>query len=997
MAKNGNGNAKWIVIKGARQNNLKNIDVKIPRDKMVVFTGLSGSGKSSLAIDTIYAEGQRRYLQSLSAYARQFLEGMDKPDVDYIEGLSPTIAIEQKTVSKNPRSIVGTVTEVYDYLRLLWANIGIPHCPECGKEITPKSSQEIVHEILESLKPSTKFKILAPVVRGKKGTYEKLFLKLRKSGYSRVVIQDQNKEAIEYLLDEPISLDKNIKHDIDVVVDRLIMKSEDDAEFRSRVASSVETSLNLTEGLVKISIVDGDSKIFSEHFFCPDCGISYEKLQARDFSFNTPYGACDYCRGLGKVLNFDEIKIFPDTTVPLYESGLRRVGGFGTLGTWSWRNIESLAEHYKVDLNQPINDLPDLFWDKFLFGTGKTKILFHYENNGTGDEDEDEDDEERTHFSIRTKRPFRGIIPMLQSRYMRTKSPGMREWYEQFMTESDCSACGGRRLKPISLAVTIQGKNIWEVCEMYVSAGIRWFKELKLNKREQKISRDILKEIDSRYSFLLNVGLDYITLDREARTLSGGESERIRLATQIGSNLVGVLYVLDEPTIGLHAKDKSKLINMLIELKKRGNTVLIVEHDEDVMRASDFVVDIGPLGGEKGGYIVEAGSITQIMENPKSITGQYLSGKKQICIPKKRRSISKDTRYLEIKGARENNLKNIDVKIPLGLFTCVTGVSGAGKSSLIQQVLLEAVSEEFRRKKKYVKINFDDIIGLEYVDKVIDIDQTPIGRTPKSIPATYTKAFDHIRDVFERTEEAKIRGYKKGRFSFNVKSGRCEKCRGLGYNLIEMHFLPDVYVKCDVCKGKRYNEETLEVKYKGKSIFDILRMTHNQALEFFENHEKIKRILQTVVDVGLGYIELGQSSTTLSGGEAQRMKLSRELSKRSTGNTLYILDEPTTGLHFHDVKILIRVLQRLVDQGNSVIVIEHNLDIIKSADHIIDLGPEGGEKGGEIIATGTPEEVIETNSYTGQYLKKVLETTVEQSDSIDTELDRKTKEVIETS
>ncbi|MHA1109467.1 MAG: excinuclease ABC subunit UvrA [Promethearchaeota archaeon] len=980
MAKNGKNGNKWIVVKGARQNNLKNIDVKIPRDKIVTFTGLSGSGKSSLAIDTIYAEGQRRYLQSLSAYARQFLEGMDKPDVDSIEGLSPSICIEQKTVSKNPRSTVGTVTEIYDYLRLLWTNVGTPHCPECGIEISPRSSQEIIHEILKSLKEGTKFKILAPVIRGQKGTYEQLFLRLRKNGYSRVIIQDQGKEAIEFLLEEPIPLDKNIKHHISVVVDRLVMKNEEDNEFRSRVANSVETSLNIAEGLVEIAIVDGESRIFSEHFFCPDCGISYEKLQSRDFSFNTPYGMCPYCKGLGKVLNFDEVKIFPNTDVTLYESGLRRVGGFGTLGTWSWRNIESVAAHYEVDLNQLIKDLPDLFWEKFLYGTGKEKIKFHYEQNGGYDEDSDDEDDDRTHFSIRTKRPFRGIVPSLQKRYMRTKSHGMREWYEQFMSENECTACMGKRLKPISLAVTIKDKNIWEVCEMYVSEAIRWFKSIKLSKREKKIARDILKEIDSRYSFLLNVGLDYITLDRVARTLSGGESERIRLATQIGSSLVGVLYVLDEPTVGLHPSDKEKLIKMLFELKKRGNTVLIVEHDEDVIRASDFIVDIGPYGGVRGGYIVETGPVERIMENSKSITGQYLAGKKQICLPKERRLITKDTEFIEIIGARENNLKNINAKIPLGVFTTITGVSGAGKSSLITNVLLEAVSEEFRRKKKHVKINFDDIVGLDNIDKCIFISQSPIGRTPKSIPSTYTKAFDHIRDVFAATEEAKIRGYKKGRFSFNVKVGRCEKCRGLGYNLIEMHFLPDVYVKCEICKGKRYNEETLEVKYKGKSIYDVLKMTHNQALEFFTNHRKIKQILQTVVDVGLGYIELGQSSTTLSGGEAQRMKLSRELSKRSTGNTLYILDEPTTGLHFHDVKVLIKVLQRLVDQGNSVVVIEHNLDIIKSSDYVIDLGPEGGENGGEIIAMGTPEEIASIEkSYTGQYLKKVLESSSQTS------------------
>ncbi|MBN2155913.1 MAG: excinuclease ABC subunit UvrA [Candidatus Lokiarchaeota archaeon] len=965
-------NSKYIIVKGARQHNLKNIDVKIPRDKLVVFTGLSGSGKSSLAIDTIYAEGQRRYLQSLSAYARQFLEGMDKPDVDYIEGLSPAIAIEQKTVSKNPRSTVGTVTEIYDYLRLLWANIGIPHCPICRREITPKSSQEIIHEILQSLNTGTKFKILAPMVRGKKGTYEKLFLKLQKSGYSRIMIQDQGKEAIEYLLEEPINLDRNIKHDIDVIVDRLIMKTEEDDEFRSRVANSIETSLKLAEGLVKISIVNGDSKIFSEHFFCPECGVSYEKLQARDFSFNTPYGMCEFCKGLGTVLNFDEAKIFPDTSVNLYDSGLTRVGGFGSINSWSWKTIEALAEYYNVDITQSIDDLPDEFWNKFLYGTGKEKISFNFERNGGYDsQNEEEEDEDEVHFSVRYKRPFKGIITILQNRYLRTKSQGMREWYEQFMREYECSACKGKRLKPVSLAVTINDKNIWEVSRMYVSEAIRWFNCVKLSKRERTIAKEILKEIHSRYFFLENVGLDYISLDRVARTLSGGESERIRLATQIGSNLVGVLYVLDEPTIGLHPRDKSKLINMLIELKKRGNTVLIVEHDEDVIRAADFIVDIGPFGGEKGGEIVETGNLETVMNNPRSITGRYLSGKEKICLPKSRRPLSESR--IRISGARENNLKSVTAEIPLGVFTCVTGVSGAGKSSLVQEVLLNAVEESLRRKKKGLHIKYDTIEGLEYIDKIINIDQSPIGRTPKSVPATYTKAFDYIRDTFAKTEEAKIRGYEKGRFSFNTKAGRCEKCGGLGYNLIEMHFLPDVYVKCDVCQGQRYNEETLEVKYKGKNIYEVLRMTHNQALEFFENNQKINEILQTVVDVGLGYIELGQSSTTLSGGEAQRMKLSRELSKRSTGNTLFLLDEPTTGLHFHDVKILIKALQRLVDQGNSVVVIEHNLDIIKSADYIIDLGPEGGENGGEIIASGTPEEIaVNDRSYTGKYLRKVL-------------------------
>ncbi len=960
-------NSKYIIVKGAREHNLKDISVKIPRDKMVVFTGLSGSGKSSLAIDTIYAEGQRRYLQSLSSYARQFLEGMDKPDVDTVEGLSPAIAIEQKAVSKNPRSTVATVTEIYDYFRLLYANIGIPHCPDCGKEISPQSSQEITTEIINSLKEGTKFKVLSPIIKGKKGTYEKLFEKLKKDGYSRVIIQDESHEAIEYLLDDTITLNKHQKHNIDVVIDRLIMR-QNDSDFKSRIANAIETSLQLSDGLVKISIIDGDTKQFSEHFFCSDCGISYEKLLPRDFSFNTPHGACPYCKGLGSMLSFDEEKVIPETDVSLYDSGLLKLGGFGTIGSYSWQMIEIVAEHYKADLNLQINELPSEFWEKLMYGSGKEKIMFNFNENNFEDDDIDDG---KAHFQWRVKRPWEGIMNTLQRRYMQTKSQGSRDYYENFMTQYKCNNCKGKRLSSKALAVTIRDKNIWELCEMSVKEANKWLKSQKLNKREEIIGKEIMKEILARYSFLDNVGLDYITLDRMAKTLSGGESERIRLATQIGSNLVGVLYVLDEPTIGLHPRDKSKLIKMLKELRNKGNTVLIVEHDEDVIRDADYIVDLGPKAGISGGNIVVAGNIQEVINSPNSFTGKYLSGKLEIEIPEHRR-VSEE-HYIKISKANENNLKNIDVKIPLGIFTCITGVSGAGKSSLIQQVLLTAVKDWLRRGEPKPGSNYNKIEGLEYVDKVINIDQNPIGRTPKSTPCTYTKLFDHIRDLYASTEEAKIRGYKKGRFSFNVKGGRCEKCRGLGYNLIEMHFLPDVYVKCDVCKGKRYNDETLEVKYKEKNIHDVLEMTHNQALEFFKNQPKIRNILQTIVDVGLGYIALGQSSPTLSGGEAQRMKLSRELSKRSTGNTLYILDEPTTGLHSHDVRILLLSLQRIVEKGNTVVIIEHNLDVIKSADFIIDLGPEGGDKGGYIVGAGTPEEICENKkSYTGQYLKTVL-------------------------
>lgn len=964
-------NSKYLIITGARQHNLKNINVKIPRDKMVAITGLSGSGKSSLAIDTIYAEGKRRFLQSLSTYARQFLGSIDKPDVDSIEGLSPAIAITQMGLSSNPRSIVGTVTEIYDYLRLLYANIGIPHCPICGNKIIPRSSQEITKEILESLKEGTKFKVRAPVISGKKGTYEKLFKKLHKEGYSRVIIQDEGHDAVEHLLDNPINLDKFKKHSIDVVIDRLIMR-EDNSDFKSRTANAIETALILSEGIVKITIIDGGAtKIFSEHHFCSDCGISYSKLLPRDFSFNTPYGNCKYCKGLGSVLSFNEDNLFPNRSNPITESNLTNVGGFRSLNGYSWKMIESVFDHYNVSLATPMNEYPDNYLEKLLYGTGKDKIKFEINGDRPSDDNGFSDDGKMS-FSWKVRRPFEGILTTLQRRYMQTSSDGVRKHYENFMKEYVCNHCKGQRLKPETLAVVIKEMNIWDICRMTVDVAIKWFKKLKLSKREGLIVKQVLKEINSRYSFLENVGLDYISLDRLSKTLSGGESERIRLATQIGSNLVGVLYVLDEPTIGLHSRDKFKLINMLKELRNKGNSVLIVEHDEDVIREADFIVDIGPGAGMSGGEVVATGSVEDIIASPRSITGKYLSGEYKIEIPKHRRFTEKG--WIKIYGARENNLKNIDVEIPLGVFTCITGVSGAGKSSLVENVLVTAIKNSLSRKssKKY-ESNYDKIEGLEDIDKMINIDQSPIGRTPRSVPSTYTKVFDVIRDVFAQTEEAKIRGYDKGRFSFNVKRGRCQKCGGKGFNLIEMHFLPDVYVKCDVCKGKRYNEETLEVKYNDKSIYEVLMMTHNQALEFFKHHPKIRQILKTVVDVGLGYIALGQSSTTLSGGEAQRMKLSRELSKRSTGNTLYILDEPTTGLHFHDIKVLIKALQFLVDKKNTVVIIEHNFDIIKSADYIIDLGPEGGEKGGYIVTQGTPEEVAShESSYTGKFLYDAL-------------------------
>lgn len=944
-----------LIVRGARQHNLKNITVEIPRDKLVAFTGVSGSGKSSLAMDTIYAEGQRRYIESLSNYARQFLGELDKPDVDSIEGLSPAIAIEQKSVSKNPRSTVGTVTEIHDYLRLLFANIGIPHCPNCGKEIKAQSAQEIIDQVIKEYPSGTKLHVLAPVVQGKKGEFQRLFQQLKRDGYNRVEVNGDART-----LDEEITLNKNQKHDISVVIDRIIMKED----IRKRLSDSVENALKLAEGVVKVDPEGDKPRIFSEHHACMECGVSFPEITPRMFSFNNPYGYCKYCQGLGFVLEFDEEMLFGDREATIYDNKIRMVPGFGTRGSISWRILETVAAHYGFNLNQPLQDIPQDKLDKILMGTGQEKI--HFDING---EVPDEDRE----FSWSFTRPFEGILPMLQRRYMTTNSQSSREYYENFMIQRKCNACKGARLRPESLAITVNGKNIAEVSALTVEEGLAFFESLNLTERETYIVKDVLKEIRSRLSFLQNVGLEYLSLDRAARTLSGGESERIRLATQIGSNLVGVLYVLDEPSIGLHPRDKWKLINMLKRLRDAGNTVLVVEHDEDIMRAADFLVDLGPGAGENGGEVVAIGPIEEILKSERSLTGQYLSGRRKIAIPATRRPLTGEE--IVVRGARENNLKNIDVKIPLRVFTCVTGVSGAGKSSLFVNILYRNLA---RKINKEIEAELgagecDGIDGLEQIDKVINIDQQPIGRTPRSCPATYSKVLDHIRDLFAATLEAKERGYNKGRFSFNLKGGRCEKCEGKGFNLIEMHFLPDVFVTCEACKGQRFNHESLQVKYKGKNIAEILKMSHTQALEFYENIPNIKEILQTVIDVGLGYVQLGQPATTLSGGEAQRLKLAKQLSKRATGNTLYILDEPTTGLHFYDIEKLLAVLQRLVDRRNSVIVIEHNLDIIKSADFLIDMGPEGGAKGGRIIATGTPEDIAQNPvSYTGQYLKAFL-------------------------
>ena len=942
--------AKDIIIKGARENNLKNIDVTIPRDKLVVLTGLSGSGKSSLAFDTIYAEGQRKYMESLSSYARQFLGQMEKPDVEYIEGLSPAISIDQKTTNKNPRSTVGTVTEIYDYLRLMYARIGIPHCPVCGREITSQTIDQIV-ELLMLEGEGTKLTVMAPVVRQKKGQHEKILERIRKEGFTRVRVDGE----IRILGEEEIKLGKTFKHTIEIVVDRIKVKDG----VQSRLAEACELAIAHGEGLVQVIVDKGEGaeeKTFSTSLACPEHGVSIEELEPRMFSFNNPLGACPECNGLGFIQRIDPDLIITDTDKSINEKCLSNVFATMEYTSFYWQVINALAEKYGASLDTPYKDLPEEFKQVLLYGTGDEKLQYVYTNrNG--------DTQNRNHT-------FEGIINNLERRYRETGSEWIKEKMEKYMRITQCPVCKGNKLKPELLAVTVGGKNIMEFCDMSVAEAIEFVSDLKLSETHMKIAEEIIKEIKGRLTFLANVGLDYLTLSRAAATLSGGESQRIRLATQIGSGLVGVLYILDEPSIGLHQKDNEKLLEALRRLTDIGNTLIVVEHDEDTMYAADHIVDIGPEAGVNGGELVAQGTVEDIMNCPESITGQYLSGKKKIEVPETRRK--GNGKFLEIKGAAENNLKGIDVKIPLGELVCVTGVSGSGKSSLINEILYKAVAAEMYGSKekpgKYKRIN-----GLQNIDKIIDINQAPIGRTPRSNPATYTGVFTHIRDLFSQLPEAKLRGYGKGRFSFNVKGGRCEACGGDGIIKIEMHFLPDVYVPCEVCKGKRYNHETLEVKYKDKSIFDVLDMNIEEAAEFFQNIPAISRQLQTLLDVGMGYIKLGQPSTQLSGGEAQRIKLASELSKKSTGKTLYILDEPTTGLHFADVDRLIMVLDKLVDAGNTVVVIEHNLDVIKRADHIIDLGPDGGFRGGMIVAEGTPEEVAEVEgSYTGEFLKKML-------------------------
>jgi len=935
-----------IIIKGARENNLKNVDLELPRDKMIVFTGLSGSGKSSLAFDTIYADGQRRYVESLSSYARQFLGQMQKPKVDSIEGLSPAISIDQKTTSKNPRSTVGTVTEIYDYLRLLYARIGVPHCPVCGRAIQQQTIDQMVDQVM-ALPAGTRIQLLAPVVRGRKGQHLKELDAARRSGYARVRV-----DGNIYDLSEEIKLDKNKKHTVEVVVDRLVVKEE----IRSRLTDSLETALSVAGGLAVVSLPDGEDMMFSQNYACPDHGVSIEELEPRMFSFNNPYGACPKCTGLGIYLKVDPDLILPNKSLSIREGAIKASGWYYAEGGIAQMYYEALAKRYGFSLDTPVGELPDEIIDILLYGNNGEKLTMQRDNGV---------------MSGSYTSSFEGIIPNLERRYAQTDSEWMREEIRTFMTELPCPECKGNRLKPEALAVTVHGMNIIDFTKMSIDEALEFIAKKPFTESELMIAHDILKEIQERLLFLQRVGLGYLTLFRSSGSLSGGESQRIRLATQIGSSLVGVLYILDEPSIGLHQRDNDKLIAALKKLRDLGNTLIVVEHDEDTMYAADYIVDIGPKAGIHGGKVVVAGTIEDVMNCPESITGQYLSGKKRIPVPAQRRK--PDGRHLVIRGARQNNLKNIDVSIPLGVMTVVTGVSGSGKSSLINDILYKKLAHDLNRARTFPG-DCDGIEGLEYLDKVIAIDQSPIGRTPRSNPATYTGVFTDIRDVFAQTNAAKMRGYGPGRFSFNIKGGRCEACEGDGIIKIEMHFLPDVYVPCDVCKGKRYNRETLEAKYKGKTIYDVLEMTVEEGLEFFENIPKIKRRLQTLYDVGLGYIKIGQSSTTLSGGEAQRVKLATELSKRPTGRTVYILDEPTTGLHSADVHMLIDVLQRLVDAGNTVILIEHNLDVIKTADYIIDLGPEGGTGGGQIVVQGTPEEVAKCeNSYTGQYLRKVLE------------------------
>ena len=936
-----------IYIKGARENNLKNIDVEIPRDKLVVITGLSGSGKSSLAFDTIYAEGQRRYVESLSSYARMFLGQMDKPDVDYIDGLSPAISIDQKTTSKNPRSTVGTVTEIYDYLRLLWARVGVPHCPKCGKEIRQQSIDQIVDQIM-ALPEGTRIQLMAPVVRSRKGEHMKVFEDAKKSGYVRVRV-----DGIMYDLTEEIKLEKNKKHIIEIVVDRLVIKPD----IIRRLTDSAETAMALAGGLLTVDIPKEDRQLnFSQNYACEDCGISIDELAPRLFSFNNPYGACPTCTGLGMRLLVDPDLIMPNPNLSIMDGGITASGWGNAKGdSISRMYYDALSRRYHFKLTDPIKDIPPEAIDALMYGTKGEPLQLRYEKNEG--------------FGV-IRREFEGIANNLERRYKETQSPAMRTELEECMSETPCPDCGGRRLKKTALAVTVGGMNIAEFTDLPVVSALKFIDSLQLSEKDMMIAERILKEIKSRLGFLVNVGLGYLTLSRSAATLSGGESQRIRLATQIGSSLMGVLYILDEPSIGLHRRDNDKLLRTLKRLRDLGNTLIVVEHDEDTMRAADYIVDVGPGAGVNGGRIVCAGTVDNICACPESVTGQYLSGKKKIPVPETRRAGS--GKFLRIRGAKENNLKNIDVDIPLGKLVCVTGVSGSGKSSLINEILYKTLAAE----KNRVKVRpgkCDGIDGLEYVDKVIALDQSPIGRTPRSNPATYTGVFGDIRELFASTQDAKLRGYGQGRFSFNVKGGRCEACSGDGLLKIEMHFLPDVYIPCEVCHGKRYNRETLEVRFKGKNIADVLDMTIDEACTFFENQPKILHKIETLRDVGLGYVKLGQSSTTLSGGEAQRVKLATELSKRSTGSTVYVLDEPTTGLHVADVHRLINILDRFVDAGNTVVVIEHNLDVIKVADHIIDLGPEGGDMGGELVYAGTPEGCAACEaSFTGQFLKKLL-------------------------
>ena len=935
-----------IVVHGAREHNLKNIDVTIPRDKLVVLTGLSGSGKSSLAFDTIYAEGQRRYVESLSSYARMFLGQMEKPDVDMIDGLSPAISIDQKTTSKNPRSTVGTVTEIYDYLRLLYARIGIPHCPICGREIKQQTIDQIVDQVL-SLPEKTRIQILAPVVRGRKGEHVKEFEAARRSGFVRARV-----DGLVYDLNEKIQLEKNRKHTIEIIVDRLVIKPD----IRSRLADSIETASGLTGGIVIINVIDGEDITFSQNYACPEHGVSVDELSPRMFSFNNPYGACKKCTGLGVFMKIDPELILPDKRLSIKKGGLKASGWAMEGSTIAAMYMKGLSEHYHFSLDTPIGELPPEIVDILLYGTKGEKIKLRRESEyGSGS----------------YMAPFEGIINNLERRFRETSSSWVKEEIESYMSAVPCDECHGQRLSKESLAVTVGGINISAFCDKSVTEALEFVDGLELNDREKMIAAPILKEIKSRLGFLQSVGLEYLTLSRASGTLSGGESQRIRLATQIGSSLMGVLYILDEPSIGLHQRDNHKLLNTLKNLRDLGNTVIVVEHDEDTMREADFLVDIGPGAGVHGGEVVFAGPPQEIESCEASLTGQYLSGRRKVEVPEKRRK--GNGKFLEIRGAQQNNLKNVNVKIPLGEFVCVTGVSGSGKSSLINEILYKKLAAELNRAHAHPG-KHKEIRGLEHLDKVIQIDQSPIGRTPRSNPATYTGLFNDIRELFASTQDAKMRGFTASRFSFNVKGGRCEACQGDGIIRIEMHFLPDVYVPCDVCKGHRYNRETLEVKYKGKSIYDVLEMTVEEALDFFRDIPKLARKLQTVYDVGLGYVKVGQPATTLSGGEAQRVKLATELSKRSTGRTIYILDEPTTGLHIADVHRLIDVLQRLVDAGNTVVVIEHNLDLIKTADHIIDLGPEGGNRGGTIVAQGTPEQVAQVaESYTGQYLRPLLE------------------------